>query len=243
MGQLIQKESFMKNLNKYFLSIVFISLVTFLSSSENIYEYKIRFKIKNVISLDGIKELTSKGNDTYHIIFTGKNRMLNAELKQEAEFKYLNSKVFPKYYSQKIKVPLRGVLKQTIEYDFKNQKIVSTGDVNWVVDFLGESTPLDPVSSGFQIRENVKKGLTNFDINLIKLDEGLIYKSSYSIIGEQVLEIKDTKYPCIVLERTTNNRKTLYYVAKTLDFILIKVEDDRKERMLSIEAEKILSFG
>ena len=243
MGLLIQKESFMKNLNKYFLSIVFISFIAFLSSSENIYEYKIRFKIKNVISLDGIKELTSKGNDTYHIIFTGKNRMLNAELNQEAEFKYLNSKVFPKYYSQKIKVPLRGVLKQTIEYDFKNQKIASTGEVNWVVDFLGESTPLDPVSSGFQIRENVKKGLTNFDINLIKLDEGLIYKSSYSVIGEEVLEIKDTKYPCIILERIANNRKTHYYVAKTLDFILIKVEDNRKERMLSIEAEKILSFG
>ena len=233
----------MKNLNKYFLSIILLSLVTFLSASENIYEYKIRFKIKNVISLDGIKELTSKGNDTYNIVFTGKNRMLNAELNQEAEFKYLNSKVFPQYYSQKIKVPLRGVLKQTIEYDFKNQKIASTGDVNWVIDFLGESTPLDPVSSGFQIRENVKKGLTNFDINLIKLDEGLIYKSSYSVVGEEVLEIKDTKYPCIVLERIANERKTLYYVAKTLDFILIKVEDDRKERKLSIEAEKILSFG
>ena len=239
----MQRKLSMKNLNKYFLSIIFLSLVTFLSASENIYEYKIRFKIKNVISLDGIKELTSKGNDTYNIVFTGKNRMLNAELNQEAEFKYLNSKVFPQYYSQKIKVPLRGVLKQTIEYDFKNQKIASTGDVNWVIDFLGESTPLDPVSSGFQIRENVKKGLTNFDINLIKLDEGLIYKSSYSVVGEEVLEIKDTKYPCIVLERTANERKTLYYVAKTLDFILIKVEDDRKERMLSIEAEKILSFG
>ena len=134
-------------------------------------------------------------------------------------------------------------MKQTIEYDFKNQKIASTGDVNWVIDFLGESTPLDPVSSGFQIRENVKKGLTNFDINLIKLDEGLIYKSSYSVVGEEVLEIKDTKYHCIVLERIANERKTLYYVAKNLDFILIKVEDDRKERMLSIEAEKILSFG
>ena len=239
----MQKKLSMKNLNKYFLSVIFLSFVTFLSASESIYEYKIRFKIKNVISLDGIKELTSKGNDTYNIVFTGKNRMLNAELNQEAEFKYLNSKVFPQYYSQKIKVPLRGVLKQTIEYDFKNQKIASTGDVNWVIDFLGESTPLDPVSSGFQIRENVKKGLTNFDINLIKLDEGLIYKSSYSVVGEEVLEIKDTKYPCIVLERTANERKTLYYVAKTLDFILIKVEDDRKERMLSIEAEKILSFG
>tara|TARA_B100000212_G_C27320213_1_gene509772 strand:+ start:16 stop:717 length:702 start_codon:yes stop_codon:yes gene_type:complete len=233
----------MKNLNKYFLSIIFTGFVSFLIADENIYDYKIRFKVKNVISLDGIKELTKKENDVYHIIFTGKNRMLNAELNQEAEFKYLNSKVFPKYYSQKIKVPLRGELKQTINYDFKNQKISSTGDVNWVIDFLGESTPLDPLSSGFQIRENVKKGLMNFDINLIKLDEGIIYKSSYSVVGEEVLEIKETKYPCVVLERTRNDRKTLYYVAKTLDFILIKVSDDRKERTLSIEAEKILSFG
>tara|TARA_B100001173_G_scaffold181461_1_gene156649 strand:- start:1043 stop:1744 length:702 start_codon:yes stop_codon:yes gene_type:complete len=233
----------MRNLSKYLLSIIFISYVTFLAASENVYEYKIRFKIKNVISLDGIKELTSKDNDAFHIIFTGKNRMLNAELNQEAEFKYLNSKIFPKYYSQKIKIPLRGELIQTINYDFKNQKITSTGDVNWVIDFLGESTPLDPLSSGFQIRENVKRGLTSFDINLIKLDEGLIYKSSYTIVGEEILEIKDTKYPCVVLERTSFDKKTLYYVAKTLDFILIKVSDDRKDRMLSIEAEKILSFG
>ena len=233
----------MKNLYKFFFSIVFVTLVAFINASENVYEYKIRFKIKNVISLDGIKELTKNDKDAYHIIFTGKNRMLNAELNQEAEFKYMNSKVFPEYYSQKIKVPLRGALKQTINYDFKNQKITSTGDVNWVIDFLGESTPLDPLSSGFQIRENVKKGLTDFDINLIKLDEGLIYKNSYSVVGEEVLEIKDTKYPCVVLERVNNNRKTLYYVAKTLDFILIKVSDDRKERRLSIEAEKVLGFG
>lgn len=233
----------MRNLSKYLLSIIFIGYVTFLAASENVYEYKIRFKIKNVISLDGIKELTSKDNDAFHIIFTGKNRMLNAELNQEAEFKYLNSKIFPKYYSQKIKIPLRGELMQSVNYDFKNQKITSTGDVNWVIDFLGESTPLDPLSSGFQIRENVKRGLTSFDINLIKLDEGLIYKSSYTIVGEEILEIKDTKYPCVVLERTSFDKKTLYYVAKTLDFILIKVSDDRKDRMLSIEAEKILSFG
>tara|TARA_B100000614_G_scaffold25_1_gene23 strand:+ start:580 stop:1281 length:702 start_codon:yes stop_codon:yes gene_type:complete len=233
----------MKNLYKFFFSIIFVTLVAFINASENVYEYKIRFKIKNVISLDGIKELTKNDKDAYHIIFTGKNRMLNAELNQEAEFKYINSKVFPEYYSQKIKVPLRGALKQTINYDFKNQKITSTGDVNWVIDFLGESTPLDPLSSGFQIRENVKKGLTDFDINLIKLDEGLIYKNSYSVVGEEVLEIKDTKYPCIVLERVNNNRKTLYYVAKTLDFILIKVSDDRKDRRLSIEAEKVLGFG
>ena len=243
MEQLIPKKLSMRNLSKYFLLIVIISLGGFLIAYENVYEYKIRFKIKNVISLDGIKELSKKENDAYHIIFNGKNSMLNAELNQEAEFKYLNAKIFPQYYSQKIKVPLRGELNQKIKYDFKNQKIVSTGDVNWVIDILGKPIPLDPLSSGFQIRENVKKGLLSFDINLVKLDEGITYKSSYSVVGEEVLKIKDIKYPCIILERTSNDRKTLYYVAKTLDFILIKVSDDRKGRKLSIEAEKILSFG
>ena len=66
----------MRNLNKYFLSIMLLGLGTFLSANNNIYEYEIRFKIKNVISLNGIKKLTMKDNDSYHIIFTGKNRML-----------------------------------------------------------------------------------------------------------------------------------------------------------------------
>ena len=89
----------MRNLNRYLLSIMLLGMGTFLSANNNIYEYEIRFKIKNVISLDGIKKLTMKDNDSYHIIFSGKNRMLNAELNQEAEFKYLNSKIFPQYLS------------------------------------------------------------------------------------------------------------------------------------------------
>ena len=47
-----------------------------------------------------------------------------------------------------------------------------------------------------------------------------------------------------MVERTDRKGgKSLYYVAETLDYILIKVKDDRKERKISIEAEKILSFG
>ena len=55
----------MKNLYKFFFSIVFVTLVAFINASENVYEYKIRFKIKNVISLDGIKELTKNDKDAY----------------------------------------------------------------------------------------------------------------------------------------------------------------------------------
>ena len=58
MEQLIPKKLSMRNLSKYFLLIVIISLGGFLIAYENVYEYKIRFKIKNVISLDGIKELS-----------------------------------------------------------------------------------------------------------------------------------------------------------------------------------------
>ena len=40
-----------------------LGMGTFLSANNNIYEYEIRFKIKNVISLNGIKKLTMKDND------------------------------------------------------------------------------------------------------------------------------------------------------------------------------------
>ena len=44
----------MRNLNRYFLSIMLLGMGTFLSANNNIYEYEIRFKIKNVIS-EGFK--------------------------------------------------------------------------------------------------------------------------------------------------------------------------------------------
>ena len=69
-------------------------------------------------------------------------------------------------------------------------------------------------------------------------------RRKFKVIGEEVLSIKDIKYPCKVVERTDEKGgKSLYYIAETLDFILIKVSDERKERKISIEAEKILSFG
>ena len=103
---------------------------------------------------------------------------------------------------------------------------------------------MDPISSGFQIRQNLKKGIDDFEISLIKLDEGTFYKNYFNVVGSTILEIKDTKNPCKEVERTyRKGGKSVYYVAETLDYILIKVKDDRKERKISIEAEKILSFG
>ena len=123
-------------------------------------------------------------------------------------------------------------------------KIISSGDVNWVIDFSGKKIPLDPISSGFQVRQNLKMGIEEFELNEIKLDEGTFKENKFKVIGEEVLSIKDIKYPCKVVERTDEKGgKSLYYIAETLDFILIKVSDERKERKISIEAEKILSFG
>ena len=72
----------MRNLNRYLLSIMLLGMGTFLSANNNIYEYEIRFKIKNVISLDGIKKLTMKDNDSYHIIFSSNCLDLSIKRKQ-----------------------------------------------------------------------------------------------------------------------------------------------------------------
>tara|TARA_B100000530_G_scaffold242019_1_gene157925 strand:- start:520 stop:1221 length:702 start_codon:yes stop_codon:yes gene_type:complete len=233
----------MKNFKKYFF---FLSLFVLILNADNsiIYDYEIRFKNKiGPLSFDGLKTF-SKQDKGFKVIFKGENKLLNARIIQESEFTFTNSKVFPKNYIQQVKIPIKGKQEQNIAYDYRNMKIISSGDVNWVIDFFNDEIPLDPISMGFQIRQNLKKGNEEFVINLIKLDEGTYKENFFKVIGEEIITIKDTKYPCKVLERThEKGGKSLYFIGETLDFILVKVTDDRKERKISIKAEKILSFG
>lgn len=210
----------------------------------DVFEYEIRFKNRvGPFSFDGLKSFTKK-DKVFQVIFVGEHKILDAKIKQESKFSFLNSKVFPREYSQFVRMPFKGKQAQNIVFDYKSLKITSSGDVNWVINFSDDERPMDPISSGFQIRQNLKKGIEDFEISLIKLDEGTFYKNSFKVVGSTVLDIKDTSYPCKIVERTdSKGGKSLYYIAETLDYILIKVKDDRKERKVSIEAEKILSFG
>tara|TARA_B100000925_G_scaffold11789_1_gene8269 strand:- start:584 stop:1315 length:732 start_codon:yes stop_codon:yes gene_type:complete len=243
MDQFLNMERFMRSFKKYLL-VVLISFAALEADDSGIYEYEIRFKNKiGPFSIDGLKTF-SKKEKGFGVMFYGKNRILNAEIIQESEFDLTNSRVFPKYYIQHVKMPIKGQQNQNITFDYKNRKIASSGDINWVISFLTDDIPMDPISSGFQIRQNLKSGIEEFEINLIKLDEGTFASNSFKVIDSEILKIKDVNYPCKVLERTDEKGgKSLYYVAETLDFILIKVNDERKERKILIEAEKILSFG
>ena len=233
----------MKNFKSLILFLSFV-IIPIGASDSDIFEYEIRFKNKvGPFSFDGLKTFT-KLEKKFQVIFNGQHKLLNAEIKQESEFSFSNLKVFPKEYSQFVKIPIKGEQIQNISYDYKNLKITSSGDINWVVNFSPNERPMDPISSGFQIRQNLKRGIEEFQIDLLRLNEGTFHKNNFKVIGRTTLEIKDTKYPCKVLERTDRKgNKSLYYIAETLDFILVKVVDENKGRKIFIEAEKILSFG
>ena len=67
----------------------------------------------------------------------------------------------------------------------------------------------------------------------------LIYKSSFKVVGEEILKLKIQNILVKFLKELIEKvEKLLYYVAKTLDFILIKVEDDRKERKFQLKLKK-----
>ena len=167
----------MKYFKKNFL-ILSLSFIALEASNSNIYEYEIRFNNKiGPFSLDGLKTFTKTGK-TFTVVFEAENKFLNAEINQLSEFSFTNSKVFPRQYNQKVKMPIKGQQNQFINFDFKNMQIISSGDINWVIDFSNNDWPLDPISSGFQIRQNLKMGIEEFEMNLLKLDEGTFHKNN-----------------------------------------------------------------
>ncbi len=233
----------------FFTRLIIFNTLLFgasLNASDNFENYEIRFDISfPFASLEGTKKFEkTKSSNEYTITFDGKNSLLNASLSQTASLRVGNKKIFPQSYTQQIKAPFQreaGI--QIINFDYRDLTIKSTGNVIWMVPIEDGVIPLDPLSMAMKMRSNLKKGITEFSLDILKLDDGEINSNDFKVTGEETLTIKDVNYPCYVVLRETENRTTRYYFAKNLDFILLKVDDQRPSRRTSINPVKILSFG
>ena len=205
-------------------------------------QYEARYKfISDEISITGTREFKKNANG-YEISFDASN--LLASMYFSSKFNIDTKRVFSKNYDIKIR-PKFLKRDQSVFFENLEKSVSSTGQVIWKsyldpLDFI-----LDPLNAQIMIRIYLMDDLTEFDLNIIDLENGNFKKYSYKVTATEKCIANKKEYTCSVLERSRNgsNRKVQYFLAKELEYMFIKVIDVSPERTNTLELKEILSLG
>ena len=211
----------------------------FLLSEIPAYSAKYNFE-SDEISITGIREYkkSSNGNE---IKFEASN--LFASLFFSSKFKINENVVVPNTYDIKIRPKFLN-RDQSIKFNYEDNIINSIGINIWETS-LSENNIFDPLNVQIMIRNSVKNGLKEFNLNIIDMENGGFKTYSFRLVNNEECEFNNKKYNCYVIERTQENskRKVVYYLAEGLEFMFLKIIDSSPERINKLELREILSFG
>ena len=104
---------------------------------------------------------------------------------------------------------------------------------------------MDPLNVQIMIRIFIKKGINEFDLNIIDMENGGFKTYIYTVTENEKCTANKTEYNCIILERyrKDSDRIVKYYLAKELDFMFIKIIDSSPDKINKLELKEVLSFG
>ena len=204
------------------------------------YEAKYKFESKE-ITITGIREF-KKDKDNYEISFDASN--LLASLFFSSKFSINDDMVQSKTYDVKIRPKF---LKKNQSINFNQQRgiVKSNGQTSWDFKFDDSDLLLDPLNVQIMIRIFIKKGMDEFDLNIIDMENGGSKTYTYTVTKNEKCSANKTEYTCIILERYRKNsdRIVKYYLAKELDFMFIKIIDSSPDKINKLELKEVLSFG
>ena len=211
----------------------------FLLSEIPAYSAKYNFE-SDEISITGIREYKKTSNG-HEIKFEASN--LFASLFFSSKFKINKNVVVPNTYDIKIRPKFLN-RDQSIKFNYEDNIINSIGVNNWETS-LSENNIFDPLNVQIMIRNSVKNGLKEFNLNIIDMENGGFKTYSFRLVNNEECEFNNKKYNCYVIERTQENskRKVVYYLAEGLEFMFLKIIDSSPERINKLELREILSFG
>ena len=211
----------------------------FLLSEIPAYRAKYNFE-SDEISITGIREYKKSSNGD-EIKFEASN--LFASLFFSSKFKINKNVVVPNTYDIKIRPKFLN-RDQSIKFNYEDNIINSIGMNIWETS-LSENNVFDPLNVQIMIRNSVKNGLKEFNLNIIDMENGDYKTYSFRLVNNEECEFNNKKYNCYVIERTQENskRKVVYYLAEGLEFMFLKIIDSSPERINKLELREILSFG
>lgn len=213
-------------------------------SSSVIPEYKAKYKFeRDDFSITGIRELKSINYKDLALSFNA-NTMLVVSMNFESIFEIENSNVITKSYGVKIR-PKSVNRDQNIFFNYEDMQTKSSGRDSWIVPLNKDTFLTDPLSAQIQIRLNLINGMKKFHINLIEMATGEIQQNFYELDGEEMCEIQDKEYKCVLLKRyrESDERVTTYYLIPDLKYMFFKVIDRSPDEYQKLELKELLSFG
>ena len=222
--------------------ILFTLIFAINVSSNDIPFYSAKYKFESdEIKITGVREF-KKNNDAYEMTFNASN--LIASMNFSSEFQISNDKVYSKKYNIKIKPKFLN-RDQSINFDYANNIIESSGEKKWKESIDLNKIILDPLNAQIMIRTFVKKGTKKFSLNIIDMQQGGSKKYFFKVKSVQDCMFNDSILTCHVVERVRDGsrRKVQYYLAEELEYMFIKILDKSPEATNKLELQEILSLG
>ena len=222
--------------------ILFTLIFAINISSNDIPFYSAKYKFESdEIKITGVREF-KKNNDAYEMTFNASN--LIASMNFSSEFQISNDKVYSKKYNIKIKPKFLN-RDQSINFDYTNNIIESSGEKKWKESIDLNKIILDPLNAQIMIRTFVKKGIKKFSLNIIDMQQGGSKKYFFKVKSVQDCIFNESTLSCHIVERVRDGsrRKVQYYLAEELEYMFIKILDKSPEATNKLELQEVLSLG
>ncbi len=222
--------------------ILFALIFAINVSSNDIPFYSAKYKFESdEIKITGVREF-KKNNDAYEMTFNASN--LIASMNFSSEFQISNDKVYSKKYNIKIKPKFLN-RDQSINFDYTNNIIESSGEKKWKESMDLNKIILDPLNAQIMIRTFVKKGIKKFSLNIIDMQQGGSKKYFFKVKSVQDCIFNESTLSCHIVERVRDGsrRKVQYYLAEELEYMFIKILDKSPEATNKLELQEVLSLG
>ena len=165
-------------------------------SSNDIPFYSAKYKFESdEIKITGVREF-KKNNDAYEMTFNASN--LIASMNFSSEFQISNDKVYSNKYNIKIKPKFLN-RDQSINFDYANNIIESSGEKKWKESINLNKIILDPLNAQIMIRTFVKKGAKSV----------YVFISHAVLSGNAIKNIQKSKIKKLIITDTIDNSKKI----------------------------------
>lgn len=160
---------------------------------------------------------------TYDATFSAEHALL--DITQKARFSMKQCAVTPGSYSNDARPAIKSNVKEKILFNWAQKQANYTKNSEEHKAFsLSKSTLYDPLSFFFEARCDLMAGKNRFTYPIIY--KGNERQHTYAVVGKELVKTGMGDVEALIVERVRDNksRQTRFFVAPSLDYMLVKIE-------------------